>query len=87
MTDTWRNLIKAEMHRHKERWEEVVDFAPKDIDWDKEFDSGYGESIGEPFTLWTYERVYFPTVYDGSEDVASIPRNPCNEVTQHIGGE
>lgn len=50
------------------------------------FDDGFGSVEGRPFTAWTETRVYFPTDYDGAENVASAPRNPCDEVTDHIGG-
>ena len=50
------------------------------------FDSGYGLPEGEPFTLWTSRRVYFPVQYDGSEFAGSAPRNPCAEKTRHVGG-
>lgn len=51
-----------------------------------QFDAGYGTENGVPFTAWSEKRVYFPACYDGSEWVASVPRNPCDEHTYHIGG-
>ncbi|NGX57216.1 MAG: hypothetical protein K940chlam3_00100 [Chlamydiae bacterium] len=84
---TWRELIEAEMERRGECWEDVVAFSPEEINWDKEFDPGFGTSEGEPFTLWTTQRVYFPSVYDGAEEAESVPRNPRDEVTHHIGGQ
>lgn len=51
-----------------------------------DFDSGYGGVEGFSFTAWTKDRIYFPAQYDGSEWIASVPRNPCDEVTYHIGG-
>lgn len=55
----------------------------------EEFDNGYGTSEGYPFTLWTKTHVYFPVVYDGSEWVESVPRNPPDtpEPKEHVGGE
>ena len=53
----------------------------------KEFDGGFGCSEGEPFTLWTTNRVYFPVVYDGAEWCASVSRNPDGKPTYHIGGQ
>lgn len=85
--DAWRELIEGEMESRGECWKDVVAFCPPEIDWDKKFDAGFGTSEGEPFTLWTAERVYFPAVYDGSEWVESVPRNPCAIITEHIGGE
>ena len=78
---TWRKEIGNDVLSQSEA------IYPKDLDLDKVFDSGYGGSEGEPFTLWTKDRVYFPAVYDGSEWVASVPRNPCDIATVHIGGE
>lgn len=37
------------------------------------------------FTAWTKNRVYFPVTHDGREWVDSVPRNPCNEATKHVG--
>lgn len=54
---------------------------------DYEFNSGYGSSNGPAFTLWTECNVYFPGVYDGAEWIDSVPRNPCNISTAHIGGQ
>mgnify|MGYP003587901152 CR=1 FL=1 len=54
------------------------------IDYD--FNSGYGGKEGFAFTAWTKDRVYFPGCYDGSEWIDSIPRNPCDEATSHVGG-
>lgn len=51
------------------------------------FNPGFGGSEGAPFTCWSETRVYFPAVYDGSEWVSSVPRNPCDEATGHVGGE
>lgn len=50
------------------------------------FDSGCGGVEGDAFTVWTANRVYFPAQYDGAEWCASVPRNPCDEATQHVGG-
>jgi hypothetical protein len=52
-----------------------------------EFYGGYGGHNGKSFTAWTDARVYFPVVYDGAEWVGSAPRNPCDEATEHQGGE
>ena len=90
---TWRKLILGQMagvNRRKpayaeapESFDEVVAIAPPDLDLDREFDGGFGSVDGKPFTLWTRRRVYFPTEYDGAEDVQSVPRDPCDEVTVH----
>ena len=57
-----------------------------DDEFDRRFDAGYGGTRGDPFTAWTETRVYFPVQYDGSEWVGSVPRNPCDEKSSHMGG-
>jgi len=83
---TWsRELIEA-LAGNGETWEDVIETTLTQEEMYSEFDDGFGLAEGCPFTLWTNEYVYFPVQYDGSEWVASVPRNPCNEPTQHIGG-
>lgn len=53
---------------------------------DREFDAGYGGTEGLGFTIWMQRYVYFPVGYDGAESAESVPRNPCEEVTAHVGG-
>ena len=84
---TWRKLIEDAMRVHGESLADQISIAPIDLDLEHEFDGGYGGSEGRPFTLWTTGRVYFPAVYDGAEWVASVPRNPCEEATSHVGGQ
>lgn len=86
MSSTWRDLISDAMRKHGETFDDIIAYTPKDLDWDKEFDDGYGIAEGRPFTAWTPLRVYFPAVYDGAEWASSIPRDPCEEVTEHVGG-
>ena len=68
-------------------WGDLQGCTLSDEDLDVEFYDGFGASDGKPFTAWTSDRVYFPVVYDGSEWVGSVPRNPCDEATPHVGGE
>ena len=84
---TWRELILDEMKENSETWHDLIACTLSTAELDEEFDCGYGLSEGKPFTLWTRKRVYFPVVYDGSEWVGSVPRNPCNKATQHFGGQ
>lgn len=84
---TWRKEIGEEMEHQNETWGDVVGTTLTDEEMDQEFDDGFGGAEGVGFTLWTEKRVYFPVVYDGSEWVGSVPRNPCDEETQHQGGE
>lgn len=53
----------------------------------QEFHRGFGAIEGKPFTAWSEDYVYFPVVYDGAEWVGRAPRNPCDEATEHHGGE
>ena len=83
----WKDLISEEMEEEKESWRDVVRCTLSKEDLLAEFDNDYMVSQGKPFTLWTKERVYFPAVHDGAERVASVPRNPCDKATDHVGGE
>ena len=70
-----------------DRWSgEPVEGATRQGTLDVAFDAGYGSSHGPQFTAWTADRVYFPVVYDGAEWVGSVPRNPCGQATEHVGG-
>jgi len=44
-----------------------------------EGDTGYGGEELPDVYVWTAERVYFKTVYDGAEGVKSVPRSPTLE--------
>lgn len=83
------NEDELEMLVVKDRWNPTAPVAvPIDYSvFDCEFDGGYGRSEGCNFTAWGGKYVYFPAVYDGSEWVECVPRNPCLIATPHIGGE
>ena len=83
---SWRQLITKEMDRHGDTWDAVEWSTFKGDQLDRQFDNGYGYPEGASFTLWTQSRVYFPAMYDGAEWAASVPRNPCAEAVDHIGG-
>jgi hypothetical protein len=85
MITCWKELIFKEMKQHKESFSNVVKCTLSDQELEEKFDDGWGGLKGKPFTLWTEKRVYFPVQYDGSEWVSSVPRNPCNEETKHVG--
>lgn len=84
---TWKEMIGEEMKKHGESWADVVHNTLTGSQLNKGFYDGYGSSEGKPFTMWTNNRVYFPAVYDGAEWCASVPRNPCTEKTEHVGGQ
>ena len=82
---TWRNQITMEMIRRGETWADVIACTLSEDELDRPFDGGHGIAEGQPFTLWTERRVYFPCECDGAESVASVPRDPCPEATKHVG--
>ena len=82
----WKKLIQDEMERQGETFEDLVECTLNDEELVVEFYNGYGGEEGKPFTLWTNNRVYFPVVYDGSEWVGSVSRNPDGKPTYHLGG-
>jgi len=83
---TWRQGISEAVQVNGDSWENLVSITLTEEDLDVDFDAGYGGEEGKPFTVWTKEFVYFPASYDGSEWVASVPRNPCKVATDHVGG-
>lgn len=85
--ETWYKLLKEALRDDGENWNDVIYSTLNDLSLHRKFDSGYGGSCGCAFTVWTLNRVYFSVVYNGAEWVESVPRNPCDEVTNHKGGE
>ena len=94
---TWRYGITEALERHGETWESVEYLTWSGSDpygggtFEKsatldEFLDRQGHGYSEPFTLWTATRVYFPARYDSSQWVESVPRNPCDQATEHVGG-
>ena len=84
MDITWREMIDRARDEAKDG--PIIKCTLTDEQLDVRFYRGYGGREGEPFTAWTEARVYFPAVYDGAEWVESVPRDPCDEVTDHVGG-
>lgn len=81
---TWRELIEIEMKKQQETFDDVVKMTLSSSELEEKFKHNYLGPNGREFTLWTETRVYFPTEYDGREEVKSVPRNPCSEKTEHI---
>lgn len=79
---TWKEKIESEANG-----DEIIECTLSKEELDVEFDSGFGGSCGKAFTAWSEKYVYFPVVYDGAEWVGRAPRNPCDEATDHVGGE
>jgi hypothetical protein len=86
MKTTWRILIENRMKSNGETFFDIEHSTITEQELGMEFDSGYGSPEGVPFTIWTKNYVYFPVQYDGSEWCGSVPRNPCEIRTRHIGG-
>jgi hypothetical protein len=84
--ENWKQMLKDEFEENGDNFEEMKTTLTEE-ELNKDFDTGYGGSEGEPFTAWGEKYVYFPIVYDGAEWVGSAPRNPCDEKTSHLGGE
>jgi len=82
----WKALILEALSDVDETPADIIASTFKSGENELMFYPGYGRPEGIPFTLWTHKRVYFPVQYDGSEWVTSVPRDPCEEVTSHVGG-
>lgn len=74
------------MVEHGEEWDDIESITLTPEQLDREFDDGYGGTEGEPFTVWTKDRVYFPIGYDGAKWCGSVARNPDGKATNHQGG-
>lgn len=85
MLKNWIELLTDAMEENGETLEDVEYCTLDELDLRTSFDSGLGRAEGEPFTAWTKDNVYFPAKYDGAEWVASVPRNPCDKSTKHVG--
>lgn len=72
----WRELINERMYEIGDEWTCTTTCTLDDDGLDREFDDGFGNVNGAPFTLWTDSYVYFPACSDGSEWCASVPRHP-----------
>ena len=82
---TWNGLLKLALEKNGETMSSLVYSTLSQEEGDLVFDDDFGYQEGVKFTAWTEQRVYFPAVFDGREWVASVPRNPCDERTAHIG--
>lgn len=77
----WKMLIEVEA-----KGDEIISCTLTDAELLEVFDDDRGGVNGKPFTAWSDKYVYFPAVYDESEWVERVPRNPCDEATDHVGG-
>lgn len=83
---TWIEEINDTFRYTKDTWDDVEHCTLTDAELIRQFDPGYGGAEGTAFTIWTKERVYFPTEYDGAEGVGWVNRHPGEnpEPTPHI---
>ena len=79
---TWRKEIKSTAGD-----DVIISCTLTEEQLDTPFHDGYGGHKGLPFTAWSETKVYFPVVYDGAEWVGYVYRNPCDEASEHWGGE
>ena len=82
---TWFDLLKEAMEEDGEDFASMI-CTMDEAGLKKEFDDGFGNVEGAPFTAWGANWVYFPICYDGSEWVGHAPRNPCDIAMKHQGG-
>jgi len=89
-THTWRKVLELEMDIYGDSFDSVVHTSIPIDEWNQSRQAYRGFS--EDFTLWTDTRVYFPAQLIGSDgaydghDIASVPRNPCDEIIEAVGG-
>lgn len=81
--DSWGAMLAQEV---EEAGDIIVSSTLTKSQSDEQFSCGYGCPEGCEFTAWGEKYVYFPATYDGAEWVEKVPRNPCDELTKHIGG-
>jgi len=84
--DTWRNLLTDALRKRGETLTDLVSCTLTEDELTSEFDSGFGDVNGKPFTAWTAATVYFPLCFDGREWVGSVSRHPDGRPTTHQGG-
>ena len=87
MNTTWRTELSRAFEEANDAWENIEASTLTDSQLDRSFYAGYGGSEGDAFTVWTKTKVYFPIVYDGSEWVGWVSRNPDGVPTAHQGGQ
>ena len=78
-----RQLFLNEAAFNKETFDDIVYFYPDDLNWGDSVTDGLLDF--EPCTIWTEKYVYFLATYDGAEWFASVPREPCEVATKHVG--
>ena len=62
------------------KWDDVKDLLHY------KFDDSFGSEECHPITVWTTTKVMFIGYYDGSTWITTVPRNPCDDIPQFVGG-
>lgn len=83
MLTTWKKLLTDAMKKRGEKLSDLEACTLTKADMAKKFDAGFGDIHGAPFTAWTAKSVYFPTEFDGKEQVGSVSRHPDGKPTPH----
>lgn len=82
--DCWTTLQEEEYDSNEDSYHNNVECTLPTNELHRLFDTSYGGIEGVGFRAWTDDFVYFPTVYDGSEEVASVSRNPVYDYEQFL---
>ena len=85
MLSTWEGFLRKACKQTGDNFAQLKTTMTPD-EMAKPFDSGFGRTEGCSFTAWGEKYVYFPIGYDGAERVGWVPRNPCDEASDHHGG-
>ena len=80
---SWRKELLCACRQHHERIDTLV-ATLSSTELDRPFDASTRTAY-QPFTAWTFGRVYFPAIRAGKLYAASVPRSPCYEATAYIG--
>ncbi|MCL4315631.1 MAG: hypothetical protein M1527_01995 [Gammaproteobacteria bacterium] len=82
----WKMMLDEALEENGEAWDDVEANTMTEADMAKALSSGYGNTQGRAFTVWTKRSVYFPLCYDGAEWVGRVSRHPDGKPTKHQGG-
>jgi hypothetical protein len=80
----WYDKLKEKFSETGDDFEKMETTLTKE-ELKREFYDWYAGINGKPFTAWGENYVYFPVKYNDAEWVGCAPRNPCDEVTYHVG--
>ena len=83
MEERWLELLIESMAEHGEGLGDIISSTLSEEEMRQEFIPN--SPGGKPFTVWTEKSVYFPVIYDNSEWVGRVSRNPDGIPTKHMG--